>query len=98
MRHRGLEPLQLLDLLGRHASSGGAHVLSRDHGPVRVLEAHVVEVRLLGAEGALELADLFLEADAAAAFFDAIFVERLALLRERHELVRLRGTRRRRRS
>ena len=50
MSDRGLEPLHFLDLLGRHASSGGAHVLSRDDGPVRVLEAHVVEVRLLGAK------------------------------------------------
>ena len=55
MRDRGLEPLHLLDLLGRHASSGGAHVLSRHHGPMRVLEAHIIKIRLLGAEGALEL-------------------------------------------
>ena len=96
MRHRGLEPLQFFDLLGRHTSSGGAHILSRDHGPVRVLELYVVEVRLLGAEGALELTDLLLEAHAAASFFDAIFIEGLGLLRKRHELVRLRVTRRRR--
>ena len=95
MRHRGLEPLQFFDLLGRHTSSGGAHILSRDHGPVRVLELHVVEVRLLGAEAALKLPDLLLEAHAAAALLDRVFVERLALLRERHELVRLRVTRRR---
>ena len=63
---------------------------------MRVLEAHVVEVRLLGAEGALELADLLLEAHAAAALLDGVLVESFALLRERHEFVRLRGTRRRR--
>ena len=88
MRHRGLEPFKLLDLLGRHASSGGAHVLSGHDGPMRVLEPHVVEVRLLRTKGTLKLTDLLLEAHAAAALFDAIFVERLALLREGHELVR----------
>ena len=62
---------------------------------MRVLELHIIKVRLLGAEGALELADLLLEAHAAASFFDAIFIEGLGLLRERHELVRLRVTRRR---
>ena len=96
MRDRGLEPLHLLDLLGGHASSGGAHVLSRDHGPVRVLELYVVEVRLLRTKGTLKLTDLLLEAHAAASFFDAIFIEGLAFLREGHELVRLRVTRRRR--
>ena len=95
VRDRGLEPLHLLDFFRGHTSSGGAHVLSGHHGPVRVLEAHIIKVRLLGAEGALELADLLLEAHAAAALLDAIFVESLALLRERHEFVRLRGTRRR---
>ena len=82
MRDRGLEPFHLLDFLGSHPPAGGAHVLSRDHGPMRVLELHIIKVRLLGAEGTLELADLLLEAHAAAALFDAIFVERLALLRE----------------
>ena len=95
MRDRGLEPLHLLDLLGGHASSGGAHVLSRDHGPMRVLEAHIIKIRLLGAEGALELADLLLEAHAAAALLDGVLVESFAFFRERHEFVRLRGTRRR---
>ena len=37
---------------------------------------------------------LFFEAHAAAALLDAIFVESLALLRERHEFIRLRVTRR----
>ena len=55
MRDRGLEPLHFFDFFRSHASSGGAHVLSRDHGPVRVLEAHVIKISLLGAEGALEL-------------------------------------------
>jgi len=63
---------------------------------MRVLEAHIIKIRLLGAEGALELADLLLEAHAAAALLDAIFVESFAFLRERHEFVRLRVTRRRR--
>ena len=94
MRDRGLEPLHLLDLLGGHASSGGAHVLSGHDGPVRVLEAHIIKVRLLGAEAALELADLLLEAHAAAALLDRVFVESFALLRERHEFIRLRVTRR----
>ena len=117
MRDRGLEPFQLLDLLRRHASPGGAHVLSRDHGPMRVLEAHIIKIRLLGAEAALELACvggaltssapsrsrrgrtpngtyLLLEAHAVATLLDGVFVKTFALLRERHELVRLRVTRR----
>jgi len=92
VRDRGLEPLHLLDLLGRHASSGGAHVLSRHDGPVRVLEAHVVEVRLLRTKRTLKLADLLLEAHAAAALFYRVFVESFAFLRERHEFIRLRVT------
>ena len=64
---------------------------------MRVLEAHIIKIRLLGAERALELTNLLFEAHAAAAFFDAIFIERLGLFREGHELVRLRVTRRRRR-
>ena len=56
MRDRGLEPFHLLDFFRSHPPARGAHVLSGHHGPVRVLEAHVVEVRLLGAEGTLELA------------------------------------------
>ena len=56
MRHRGLEPLQLLDLLGGHPPARGAHVLSRNHGPVRVLEAHIVKIRLLRTKRTLKLA------------------------------------------
>ena len=56
MRHRGLEPFHLLDFFRSHPPARGAHVLSWDHGPVRVLELHIIKVRLLGAEGALELA------------------------------------------
>ena len=47
MRDRGLEPFHLLDFLGGHPSAGGAHVLSRDHGPMRVLELHIIKIRLL---------------------------------------------------
>ena len=39
---------------------------------------------------------LFFEAHAAAALLDGVLVESFALLRERHEFVRLRVTRRRR--
>ena len=113
MSDRGLEPLQFLDLLGGHTSSGGTHVLSGHDGPVRVLEAHIIKIRLLGAEGTLELACvggacsvteskgkdadgtyLLLEAHAVATLLDGVFVKTFALLRERHELVRLRVTRR----
>ena len=97
VRDRGLEPLHFFDFFRSHASSGGAHVLSGHDGPVRVLEAHIIKIRLLGAERTLELAYLFLEAHAAAALLDRVFVEGLGLLSERHKLVRLRGTRRRRR-
>ena len=88
--------------------------MSRHHGPVRVLEAHIVEVRLLRTKGTLKLACvggprapsrsrrgrtpdgtyLLLEAHAAAALLDGVFVEGLALLRERHKFVRLRVSRR----
>jgi len=57
---------------------------------MRVLEAHVVEVRLLRTKRTLELAYLLLEAHAAAALLDGVLVESFALLREGHELVRLR--------
>ena len=90
MSDRGLEPFHFLDLLGGHASSGGAHVLSGHDGPVRVLETHIVKIRLLGAEGALELPNLLLETHAAAALLDGVVVESFAFFRERHEFVGLR--------
>ncbi len=113
MSDGGLEPFQLLDFFRSHPPARGAHVLSGHDGPMRILETNVVEVRLLGAEGALELACvggaltssapsrsrrgrtpngtyLLLEAHAAAALLDGVFVKTFALLRERHELVRLR--------
>ena len=84
---------------------------------MRFLELHIIKIRLLGAEAALELACvggaltssapsrsrrgrtpngtyLLLEAHAVATLLDGVFVKTFALLRERHELVRLRVTRR----
>ena len=117
MRDRGLEPFHLLDFFRSHPPARGAHVLSWDHGPMRVLEAHIIKIRLLGAEAALELACvggaltssapsrsrrgrtpngtyLLLEAHAVATLLDGVFVKTFALLRERHEFVRLRVSRR----